>query len=87
MAYFAAILHMEKPEDNQKYRPQHLNHIAEMEKRGKVFAKGPFTEEQGGMIIYIADSKAEAKEMAEKDPYVVHGVRSLTLYEWKMETA
>ncbi|HET7657057.1 MAG TPA: YciI family protein, partial [Bacillales bacterium] len=75
MAYFAAVLHMERPEDNQKYRPEHLNHLAEMEKQGRIFAKGPFTDEQGGMVIYIADSLDEARELAENDPYVIRGVR------------
>jgi hypothetical protein len=37
MAYFAAILHMEKPELNQTYRPDHLaylDRLAEYKKGG-----------------------------------------------------
>jgi uncharacterized protein len=45
---------------------------------------GPFADGAGGMVIYIADSLEEAKNMAEKDPYVVEGVRRLELHEWKM---
>jgi uncharacterized protein YciI len=84
MAYFAAILHMEKPELNQKYRPDHLAYLDQLAEQGKIFAKGPFTDGSGGMVVYIADSLEEAREMAERDPYVVHGVRRLELHEWKI---
>jgi uncharacterized protein YciI len=82
MAYFAAILHMLNPEKNQEYRPQHLAYLDSLAKEGKIFAKGPFTDGSGGMVIYIADSLEEAKQMAEKDPYVTYGVRRLELHEW-----
>ncbi|MFC7442557.1 YciI family protein [Laceyella putida] len=87
MAYFAAILHMENPEKNQTYRPHHLAYLEELEQQGKIFAKGPFIDGAGGMVIYIADSLEEAKELAEKDPYVIEGVRRLELHEWKMVRA
>lgn len=43
----------------------------------------PFADGAGGLVIDIADSLEEAKEMAEKDPYVVEGVRRLEMHEWK----
>lgn len=84
MAHFAAILHMADPEKNQTFRPHHLDYLAELDKQGKIFAKGPFADGAGGMVIYIAESLEEAKEMAEKDPYVVEGVRRLELHQWNM---
>ena len=84
MAYFAAILHMERPELNQTFRPQHLAYLENLRKQGKIFAMGPFADGAGGMVIYIADSLEEAREMAENDPYVVEGVRRLELHEWQM---
>ncbi|MBA4600995.1 YciI family protein [Thermoactinomyces mirandus] len=84
MAYFAAILHMENQEKNKTYRPNHLAHLEELEKQGKVFAKGPFADGAGGLVIYLADSLTEAEELANKDPYVVTGARRLELHEWKM---
>ncbi|WP_332694771.1 YciI family protein [Halalkalibacter lacteus] len=85
MAYFAAILYMEKPELNATYRPQHLEFLEGLEKEGKIFAKGPFIDGEGGLVIYKADSYEEAKILAEKDPYIVQGVRSLQLHEWEMK--
>lgn len=84
MAHFAAILHMEKPELNQPFRPQHLEYLNNLDKQGKIFAKGPFADGAGGLVVYIADSLAEAKELAEQDPYVREGVRRLELHEWKI---
>jgi uncharacterized protein YciI len=82
LSYFAAILHMEKPELNAQFRDQHLDFLASLDEAGKIFARGPFVDGTGGMVIYIADSLEEAKELAEKDPYVVQGVRRLELHEW-----
>jgi uncharacterized protein YciI len=75
MAYYAAILHT--------YRPQHLAYLESLKEQGKIFAMGPFADGAGGLVIDIADSLEEAKEMAEKDPYVVEGVRRLEMHEWK----
>jgi len=82
MAYFAAILHMEKPELNQTYRPQHLEYLNNLKEQGKVAAMGPFLDGSGGLVVYIADSLEEAKALAENDPYVIEGVRRLELHEW-----
>jgi len=84
MAHFAAILYMQDETKNQTFRPDHLAYLEELNKQGKIFAKGPFLDGAGGMVIYIADSLEEAKELAEKDPYVVQGVRRLELHEWKI---
>jgi uncharacterized protein len=84
MAHFAAILYMLDEEKNQQYRPQHLAYLEELGKQGRVFAKGPFADGSGGLVIYAADSIEEAREIAENDPYVIEGVRRLELREWKM---
>lgn len=83
MIKYVAILHMEKPELNQEFRTAHLEYLKELEQQGKIFAKGPFTDGTGGMVIYLADSFKEAQELAGQDPYVIQGVRRLELHEWK----
>lgn len=84
LAHYAAFLHMEKPELNQTYRPDHLEYLENLKGQGKVFLKGPFTDGAGGLVIYSADSIEEAKQLAENDPYVKHGVRRLELHEWRI---
>lgn len=84
MAHFAAILHMLDESKNQTYRPDHLAYLDELNKQGKIFAKGAFADGSGGMVVYIADSLEEAQKLAEQDPYVTKGVRRLDLREWKI---
>ncbi|SFI84587.1 YciI family protein [Thermoflavimicrobium dichotomicum] len=62
---------MQDPEKNQTFRPHHLAYLDQLQQQGKIFAKGPFADGSGGMII----SYEEARQLAENDPYVVEGVR------------
>jgi uncharacterized protein len=87
MKYFAAMLMMKDLEKNTAYRQQHVDFLIEKEKEGKIFARGRFTEGEGGLVIYIAASREEAVKLAESDPYVVSGARTLELYEWDMKVA
>ena len=50
---------------------------------GEDFCDGALRRRGGGNGDYIADSLEEAERMAEKDPYVVEGVRRLEMHEWK----
>ncbi|UHA76114.1 YciI family protein [Paenibacillus sp. 481] len=84
MAHFAAILHMHDVEKSQTFRPNHLSYLEELGKQGKIFAKGPFGDGSGGMVVYIADTLEEAQQLAQQDPYVVEGARKLDLREWKI---
>ncbi|SFX26397.1 hypothetical protein SAMN04487866_10332 [Thermoactinomyces sp. DSM 45891] len=83
MLKYAAILHMEKPELNLEFRAAHVDYLQNLEQQGKIFAKGPFTDGAGGLVIYLANSLEEAQELAGQDPYVLQGVRRLELHEWK----
>ncbi|WCN38303.1 YciI family protein [Aneurinibacillus uraniidurans] len=80
--HYAAFLPIIDQEKNKEHRPAHLAHINELFKQGKVMAAGPFTDGKGGLVIYIADTYEEALEMAEKDPAVTSGARTLELREW-----
>ncbi|MDS9471533.1 YciI family protein [Sporosarcina pasteurii] len=82
MGYYAALLHMMDAEKNAEVLPRHIAYLEELEAEGKVFARGPFTDGTGGLIVYIADSYEEALAFAEADPHVVEGVRRLELKEW-----
>lgn len=85
MKYFAAFLKMKDPEKNQQYRPQHVDFLQQKEQEGKIFARGRFTGGEGGLAIYMAESLEEARSIAQSDPYVVLGARTLELYEWDMK--
>ena len=87
MKYFAAFLKMQDLEKNARYREQHVNFLIQTEKEGKIFARGRFAGNEGGLVIYMAESLEEARKIAQSDPYVSSGARVLELYEWEMKAA
>ena len=69
--------------------PQHLAHQYDLERRGILFAAGPFVDEDGktqgpGMIVIRAGSEAEARAIADSDPYHKAGFRQYRLQRWMM---
>jgi uncharacterized protein len=87
MKYFAAFLKMKDIEKNATYRPQHMDFLIQNEKEGKIFARGRFSDNSGGMVVYIASSIEEAEKIAKSDPLVSSGARTLELHEWEMKVA
>jgi uncharacterized protein len=86
MKYFAAILRVLDQEKNVTLRPQHLAFLKEQEAQGRIFARGPFADLSGGLVIYQAESLEAATALAEADPYVNQGARRLELREWAIRT-
>jgi len=84
MKYFAAILRVLDQEKNVRLRPQHLDFLREQEAQGRIYARGPFADGSGGLVIYLAESPEAAAALAESDPYVSHGARRLELHEWAL---
>jgi uncharacterized protein YciI len=87
MKYFAAFLRMKDLEKNVSYRQQHLDYLHQRRKEGRIFASGRFAGNEGGLVIYTAESFDEAKKIAESDPFVLSGARALELYEWEMKVS
>jgi uncharacterized protein YciI len=75
------------PEKLKAYLPSHLEYMIDLEKRGVLFASGPFIDGEGppsgaGMTILRAANAREARELAQADPLVANGLRSFELKEW-----
>jgi len=70
--------------DLKPYLPDHLAYMIDLERRGKLFASGPFGDgtRGDGMTIVRAASEAEAREIALADPFVVNGIRTFTIQPW-----
>ena len=64
--------------------PAHLEFMIDLEKRGILFASGPLDggTRGDGLTIVRAGSLDEAKQVAARDPFVVHGLRSFEVREW-----
>ncbi len=70
-------------------RPAHLSYTRGLEKDGCVCAAGPLLGEDDrpsgtGMIVIRAKDRAEAHEIAEKDPMHQQGFRSFEIHPWKV---
>ena len=75
------------PERLKPFLMAHLEYMIGLEKRGLVFASGPLSDGEGpmsgqGLTVLRASSAAEARTLAESDPFFVNGLRSFELKEW-----
>ena len=52
----------------------HVEHLKGLDKKGKLVLCGPFSDNNGGMVIIKAESIDEAKTITESDPFIVEGV-------------
>lgn len=71
------ILGFDGPEGQIKRKVHRAAHLASLEplsRAGKLIMAGPFTDQAGSLIILDADSLEEARQIAEQDPYTVHGI-------------
>jgi len=75
------------PEKLKPFLLAHLEYMIRLEKRGVVFASGPLSDGEGppsgqGLTVLRAASAAEARALAEGDPFFVNGLRTFELKEW-----
>jgi uncharacterized protein len=87
MKYFAVFLPMKDEEKSKLYRPDHLTYLQQKLEAGYIFAKGPFADGTGGLVIYKADSFEQVEAMVKADPYVVKEARGFEIHEWTMSQA
>lgn len=76
-------------EDMFPVLPDHLDYMIGLEKRGVLFASGPFLSEDGsppvrGMTILRAESREEALSIAKGDPFFKVGLREYRVEEWQV---
>lgn len=86
MILYAAILtYVDDADRIAEVRPTHREYLRSLLERGKLHESGPFTDDSGALILYSADSEAEAKELLANDPFTTSGViAEATLKEWKI---
>lgn len=62
---------------------EHIIYLNDYIAKGKIHAKGPFTDRSGGLVIFNVENMEEAKNIMEKDPAIIHKTRIYDLKEWK----
>jgi uncharacterized protein YciI len=70
--------------DVTPYLAEHLEYMIGLEREGKLFASGPLGDpsKADGMTIVRAADEEEARGMALRDPFVVHGIRTFKIVPW-----
>jgi uncharacterized protein len=76
------------PDKLQPFLSAHLEYMIGMEKRGLVFASGPLSDGSAGpptgagLTVLRAKDLAEARSLAEADPFFINGLRTFEIKEW-----
>lgn len=75
------------PDKLRPFLMAHLEYMIGLEQRGLVFASGPLSDGEGpptghGLTILRAKNAAEARALAESDPFFVNKLRTFELKEW-----
>ena len=79
----------EKAGDRRKIFHKHIAYQLEIERKGILFAAGPFVDAKGkpqgpGMIVVRAKNLAEATRIAEADPFHRQGYRRFRIQAWQV---
>ncbi|MEH7345963.1 YciI family protein [Bacillus sp. JJ1532] len=83
MNYFIALMKTTDPAKDEAIRKEHIDYLNDLIEKGKIIAKGPFTDHTGGLIIFRAESLEEAQQLADNDPAAIEKTREFILKEWK----
>jgi uncharacterized protein YciI len=81
--FATTISYANKPDIIAEVRPRHREYLTSLKEAGKLWASGPFEDDSGALIIYEADSQADAEKMIADDPFNKAGVfDSITMKPW-----
>ncbi len=83
MPYFIAYLETLNKEKDAEILAEHKAYLQKYLEEGKIYAKGPFLDHSGGIIIYKTKDEKEAYEIATKDPVIREGSRKMIFKAWK----
>lgn len=83
MILYVAILKTIDSKKDAEVLDEHKAYLQKYIDMGKIYAKGPFTDHSGGLVIYKVDNLDEAKTIIENDPVIRENSREYLLKEWK----
>jgi Uncharacterized protein conserved in bacteria len=61
---------------NEELVKNHVDYLKGLKSKGKLILCGPFIDYPGGMVIFLAEDLAEAKNIAESDPFIASGCKT-----------
>ncbi len=83
MPFFIAIMETIDPLKDAAILEEHKAYLQHHIDIGNIYAKGPFTDHSGGLIILKTDTLEAAQAVMAHDPVSVNGTRKITLKQWK----
>ncbi|KMO83759.1 YciI family protein [Mycolicibacterium chlorophenolicum] len=88
-ACFTDLVETSRPEDIEGAVPEHKQWLADMEAAKKIFVAGPFLDENysysaTGLIVFRAETAAEAHALAMQDPMHALGFRTFRIVPWQL---
>lgn len=83
MILYVAVLQTIDAKKDAEILDEHKAYLQKYIDEEKIYAKGPFTDHSGGLIIYKVESIDEAKNLIENDPVIRDKSREYILKEWR----
>ena len=83
MILYAAIMKTIDAKKDEEILKEHISYLEKYIDNGKIYAKGPFLDHSGGLVIYNVDSIEEAKKIIDNDPAIVNKSRTYELKGWR----
>lgn len=80
---YAAILKTIDPVKDAEILEEHIEYLNKYIANGKIFAKGPFLDHSGGLVIFETENMEEAKQLIDNDPVIINNTRTYELKEWR----
>jgi uncharacterized protein YciI len=76
------------PKSQAELRIDHHAYLVELERRGVLFAAGPCRDDEGwvrgtGILMVRAANRAEARAIADAEPYTAAGFREVEIVPWQ----
>ena len=65
-----------------RHVPAHLAYVEDLVARGHQAQTGYWQESSGGMLLFEAESRAEAESIVSADPLVIAGCVEYELHQW-----
>lgn len=83
MILYAAIMKTIDSKKDEEFLEEHISYLNKYIDSGEIYAKGPFLDHSGGLVIYNVGSIEEAKAIIDNDPAIVNNSRTYELKEWR----
>jgi hypothetical protein len=74
MIYAAICKYTTDTDTIARTRPSHREYLTGLQAENKLVISGPFVGDEGGLLVYEAESPEEAEKLVSEDPFAVEGV-------------